>query len=427
MARQVRVASRALRRGRRLRARSSEVPPPATSFEASAGDETEPDEEPAVPTPDTRRLDESGDTKREEKRARDRYSRPAAPNLALFEEDEDEDEDAAEPSADDAQSLAGDPPDDAGSDDTEQGAKSDAIPAPRISAYSRPPAPSLDFGASDDEPESAPDPNATTLISREGPRPSRPSQSPVSVVDAADEDVPSDGDADHELGFVPEVDEPPISAQASSADGETEGKFFRQSEATLAPVVDELGPLSEGPLEPTLLSPAEASRRRTLRRVVGLGVIAAGLVTLALVATSAFTSDEQPASGQRGAPAAEAATEAKPAPEPPKAEPKAAAPTAIPTAEIGQELPDDYDEVEKQTLALLNDRKFAEAIPYAEKLIQLKPESAFGYRCLGSALQDLGRQAEAQKVYSDCATNATKGEVLECTALGGHNKNLLKK
>lgn len=473
MARQVRVASRALRRGRRLRPRASEVPPAADAPPAdvappaavpssgtSAEARGELDEEPAVPTPDTRRLEAAAEAEGTKDRQKDRFARPAAPNLDLFgassDAQEADDEHASEreleavdaepPARDDALDSGEDSVDAAGDDALDSGddaldAAGDAaneraevqaavgedVPAPRVSAYSRPPAPSLDFGASDDEPESQPDPNATTLISREGPRPSRPSQSPVSVVDAADEGVPSLLDAEADLDFVPEDDEPPISAQASSADGEpaADGKFFRQSEATLAPVVDEVDPLSEGPLEPTLLSPAEASRRRTLRRVVGVGVIAAGLLTLGLVAKSAMT-DEQPAAGERSAPAAEVATEAEPEAAPAKVEPKVEAAAVAPSAAVGATVPEDYDEVEKQTLELLNDRKFEAAIPFAEKLIQLKPESAFGYRCLGSALQDLGRQADAQKIYSDCATNATKGEVLECTALGGYNKNIKK-
>jgi len=70
----------------------------------------------------------------------------------------------------------------------------------------------------------------------------------------------------------------------------------------------------------------------------------------------------------------------------------------------------------------LNAREFEKASALARRLIELKPASAFGYRCLGSALQDLGRDAEAREVYSECATNATKGEVYECSALGGRKK-----
>lgn len=102
------------------------------------------------------------------------------------------------------------------------------------------------------------------------------------------------------------------------------------------------------------------------------------------------------------------------------AEPTGSAPPPMDTSATE---PDDavavYDDVRRETLRLLNERKLKEAEASARKLIELRPDDALGYRCLGSTLQDQGRVDEAKAVYSDCVTDATKGDVLECSQLGG--------
>ena len=78
-----------------------------------------------------------------------------------------------------------------------------------------------------------------------------------------------------------------------------------------------------------------------------------------------------------------------------------------------------FDAVAAEALRLLNARQFDQAVVQARRLIALNPKSAYGYRCLGSALQDLGDNAAARAVYSDCVRQANQGDVLECSALGG--------
>jgi tetratricopeptide (TPR) repeat protein len=104
------------------------------------------------------------------------------------------------------------------------------------------------------------------------------------------------------------------------------------------------------------------------------------------------------------------ATAAEEAPAPAEAAPAEAAPAVDDS---------DFEALSKETVRLLSAREFDKAMPLARRLIDLRPDSAFGYRCLGSALQDLGKMKEAREVYSECVTNAKKGEVLECSALGG--------
>jgi len=79
----------------------------------------------------------------------------------------------------------------------------------------------------------------------------------------------------------------------------------------------------------------------------------------------------------------------------------------------------DIKVVTAKTLDLLNEKDYEQAEKWARRLIELNPESAFGYRCLGSALQDQGKIVEARGVYSMCVANATKGAVQECSQLGG--------
>jgi hypothetical protein len=264
------------------------------------------------------------------------------------------------------------------------------------------------------------DPNATTLISEPGIPSSqtglRPSSPPVSVEEAL---------AEH----------PPVSVGNA---------FFRGVEGSLAPVTEELDASSVR--APILLTDEQQARRNRLRRIVVGAVAAVALLGVGLVAkatlgrssaepapVAAVAPVEQPAAQ----PAAEEETEgaklasAEPAADPasqdqaattdaptePSAEPEAAAAAAgAPDASVP------YAKVKERTLELLNKRQFEAAIPWAQRLIALEPTDSFGYRCLGSALQDLQRIEEAHKAYSDCVTHATKGAVRECGALGGQKQ-----
>jgi len=414
MARRVRVASRAIRRGRRLKARRSDAPPASTAASgdngvqhlAVAAKRHIDDEEPAGDEI------ESGQVRR--------HSRPSEPVDGFDGADEP-------PSSSLEDELVDEPP-------------------MRKKKYSRPPAPLLEFssGAARQEPErlsaagddEEADPNATTLVSQEGPRSPRPSRSEVGVVEADDE-PPSEDVAKRtaEPGFVPEQDEPPISAPAKEPEAGAEPPevervpssrnrgVFRQDDATPESAVDEE---PEEVRAEAVVSPELARRRQRLRRGVGVIVAAAALVTLGLVARATISDEPAHAERHQATAAVVVATEAPAAVE-------ARAPTVdepVVADESDRDLDKsdsaaeplasgEYGEVSKTTLKHLNDRDFEKAIPWANKLIEMRPHSAFGYRCLGSALQDLGRYAEAQKVYSQCVTNATKGEFEECGALGG--------
>jgi len=420
MARRVRVASRAIRRGRRLKARPSDAPPATmTSWEDGDG---HPLDVAAIRADE----DEAPDSDEIESGPVRRWSRPAAPAL-----DFDESDEPSSPMSEESWI--------------------DEDPVVRKSKYSRPPAPMLDFSApaaaEQPAPESAGDeddeidPNATTLVSQMGPRASRPPPSRVSVVEADDE--PSSDETARwaaEPGFVPEAEEPPISTPLAEPELAVEsedvvqipsslgGGFFRQHDASLVPVVDDLPEeRQEEDLAEGLLTHKEEQRRRRLRRGVGAGVVAIGVLTLGLVAKA--TMSEQPAHAERHqATAAAVIASDVPATVEAKAlqlnEPvideESDSETIDEDDSVAAEVPSgDYHQVTDATLKHLNEGEFEKSIPWSMKLIEMRPQRAFGYRCLGSALQDLGRYSEAQQVYSQCVTGATKGEVGECGALGG--------
>jgi hypothetical protein len=440
MARRVKVASRAVRRGRRLRARASEVPPAAASQPASAPElddeiDVDRDDEPAVLTPETRRLapqrepepSEAPVTEVLEVAPAPRFSRPSAPLLdfgaAL-------DVPAGLPDAE---------PDDAAEEVA-------AAPAPRISSFTRPSAPLLDFGSTADvssdgampeerdddmvvtEGAEGTDPNATTLVSSSGPGASQPPPSPVRIVEAGViaegviaegeiaegrelEDGGDDGARDNDDEIDVTIPRPPRAP-------------LRSIESSLAPVVDDVDAGDDETSAPALLTPEEERRRRALRRGVGVAVLGAGVVTLVLVGKAMLSAPAEAPASRPGANAAEAPRDEAPATAPAKtsAGPTSQVTTPAPAASdgtVGAAPSGDFDALGDETVKLLSKRKFEEAIPLAKKLIEMRPGSAFGYRCLGSAYQDLGRYHEAQEVYTQCATHATEGEVRECTALGG--------
>ena len=435
MSKRVMVASRAIRRGRRLRARST-MPPPPQAGEAIADEASQQTAIEPPPAP------ESGEGLLGERRPSDAPADDGEP--ALGEEAEVVEEQVQE------------------QDDEEDG------PLDRTSGYSRPPAPAFDFGGSGDDedeetagrtdvamafdeddeeppvltpitrkviPEEGEDPNATTLISVPSPRPAStpPPPSQITIEEAApsSERLGTSAQVEtDEAGFVPEGEEPPISEPSRDVDALTEQASpsspladvrvgYRDEDASLAPVVDDLALEDEAEL--ALFEAAADKRRHSLRRVVGAVLAAVVVGTVALIVASALRGGEEP-SAQAAPPAAiPPAPVAEQAPSdgesavPASAEeaPVEAAADAAPAVE------GDYDTLSTQTLELLNDREFDRARELAERLVALEPDNAFGYRCLGSALQDMGKIREAREVYSQCVSKATKGEVSECRALGG--------
>ncbi|MCA9624179.1 MAG: hypothetical protein KC731_34380, partial [Myxococcales bacterium] len=273
------------------------------------------------------------------------------------------------------------------------------------------------------------DPNATTLVSPRGPRPrSEPPPSVIGIEEAAPLSDDGDRDRDQPVGFVAEDDEPPL-----SADDEPRGR-----EETLVPVVDDIA-LAEQEEARRLLEAIE-TRQTRLRRGVAMVLGAIALVAIGLVVRAKLDPTPEPSlatappsglSGRRAAPVAATDTKATDTASKPltdevkKDAPEAAAATEEKASEDEQAevVPEgDYKALSTETLELLNKRKFEDAVVTARRLVELDPDNAFGYRCLGAALQDQGKVAEAREVYSQCVTRATKGEVAECGALGGSRK-----
>lgn len=221
------------------------------------------------------------------------------------------------------------------------------------------------------------------------------------------------------------------------------GAFFREGHETLAPVVEELDERDDEPPPPSM-TPAQRQRQRRMRRGVGLAVGAMAMIGIALAGAAAFMEPRAHAERHQATAASAAAPEihepaiedvaaAEAAPADVAADEGAAAPagesgeadatTEDASGAAGEaQLESDYDKVSQVTLRLLNQRKFGDAEGWARRLVELEPGNAFGYRCLGSALQDLNRIKEARDVYSECVKHATKGDVYECSALGGSAK-----
>jgi hypothetical protein len=321
----------------------------------------------------------------------------------------------------------------------------EAVDLPRRSSSSRPPAPAFDLKPAGPAVDAAP-PAAV----EESEEAAAPLPEPLEAAPATAE---GEEGASSEAAAANAAEAPSSDAQESETpmpttrparrrrggvdDSLLDGSFFNVPQESLAPVVDDVREDHEEPNAPPPLTAEQRQRRARLRRGVGLGVGFAALVTLGLAAKIALTSspayavrpqeqvDEAPAPVAADKPAA-APEESEPADTKSGASEKLAAESAAEGADSAEgpktRLPApglSYDEVRKETLRLLTDGEFAAAIPWAQRLIQIDPTNAFGYRCLGAAHQDLGRMADARNAYSACVKYATKGNTYECSALGG--------
>jgi hypothetical protein len=484
MSERVRVASRALRRGRRLRSRSSQIPPapaavPSDPLRGDAGAGEEPGvpearQAPAAPAEPARarysRPPAPALSFEREERApswqphpRSRHSRPPAPVLGLDtprvppvpppprdlqleldthpaieppaspvlestlesrradplvarvvpEPPHDEDRDAPDPEDRAAVELPSDP-----SLERTMPSSDPATPDTRKLGGRR-------DGGDGIDPTDAPAERSATTARGLGVR------TTAATLDAAQQ-ARADDASRLTTPVAIEISElPPDSVPASLRDD-----FFRD-EVESYPPIEEIEP-SRADVERTRpLSAEEASRRKRLRRGVGLAVGAVAALALTLAAKAVLSPTAERAERHAATAASVMASEA----------PLALLQTARRSGDVGETsalpvaapqdpdvaaapdlaLPVDSDPalldlVTKETLRLLNERRFEEAAVWARKLIAMAPDNAFGYRCLGAALQDLGRNDEARETYSQCVTNAKRDDVYECGALGGRKK-----
>jgi len=205
----------------------------------------------------------------------------------------------------------------------------------------------------------------------------------------------------------------------------------------LQPQVEATEPLRDS-VSPQVLEAAadEAERRYTggpPSRFFGASLVAVGLLSVAAVAVAA------PEQGTRSAAASVAATSfagtavtgagsalaaAKPtfqraAPEPFTWDWLVAA--EVPDIEVGYATEPQITpaEIREQTLATLAAGRSVEALVWAQAFVDAEPDHALSYLCLGAALQDLGRAAEAQAAYDQCVRRASRGDASECYNLGG--------
>jgi tetratricopeptide (TPR) repeat protein len=307
----------------------------------------------------------------------------------------------------------------------------DAAPGPAAPKYySRPPAPVMTFEPVDDD-------EALAELSAED------DVDPYAL--EAREFLRGVGSLDREA-VAPEV-----AIIASQGDDKGLERSFLNTES-LAPVAYEADHEEEDvPSESAggnadWLSDTEKNRRWRLRRVVG-GVVAAAAVAMVSFGVKASLQDQSQAAVSVPSESKAAAAAAV---SPLTAETKTSKPIGA-SGETGVVVKVDANEEEAevsgaaveeeasdaatdQTVAMndrelraaivarLNRGKFEEAIPLAQKLIERQPENAFGYRCLGSAYQDLGRQTEARAVYDECVKTGRTGRVVECSQLGGRNR-----
>jgi hypothetical protein len=420
---------RPVRRGRRLDARRTSAAPEAPSSAALPSEEAEPAAE-AVG-------------------ARSKHSRPPAPSFELGRallDEEAPDEQAPDEQALDEQALDEQAPDEqaldgASADDDQrfeeqldERAQDLAAEEALESIGAESIGTEMALALEDDE-EKAPDtprdagwlrnssPPSTDLLARAG--------SPIE--ERADEASDEDGDADDDASERDAREHPASEQLASDEELDDDSApservieipslrklsledAARLEQESFPPVVEELDGEEREP--EVVLSQEQLRRRGSLRRLVAAAVVVVGALSVGLAAKATISPDPLYAQRQgvaavaRLGPDAAAAARAKRAEVPPAQveEPSEAAPA----------IDGSYEELSRRVVGLLNERKFEEAIPVGERLIELEPASAFGYRCLGSALQDLGRTKEARAIYSACASSANKGEVFECSALGG--------
>lgn len=305
----------------------------------------------------------------------------------------------------------------------------DSVPGPETPKhYSRPPAPVMVFEPVED------DEALSELTDEDGPGP---------VTLAAPETLRGVGSVDRGA-VAPEV------AIIAAQDDEPglDSSFFNTE--SLAPVAYEAdqdeaqAELESAESDAAWLSDVEKNRRARLRRIVGGVVAAAALAIVSFGLKAGLQPQSQAAAtvsseGQAAAAASPLAAETK-ASKPIAASGETGVVVKVDANEQAPEVLAETDEEETSeaatdpTMAMndgelraaivmqLNRGKFEEAIPLAEKLIERQPENAFGYRCLGSAYQDLGRQAEARAVYDECVKTGRTGRVIECSQLGGRNR-----
>jgi tetratricopeptide (TPR) repeat protein len=223
---------------------------------------------------------------------------------------------------------------------------------------------------------------------------------------------------------LPEI--PSARALASHTEMNALDEAFFSSETT----EDSFPPMIEDEpreIEQLPPSPAVLARRRRYRRVVGAVVAMGVLVLLGGLGKSLFSSEAEAAewSGEplvSTALVAESVVEkavgtSETIEEPRRIEREVQA--EEPAPKEPEKPTEKVDNPRAEALALLNRGKMKEAIPMAQAAIEKEPDQALGYLYLGSALQDLGKRAEAISAYSDCVRHATIGPVGECRAMGG--------
>ncbi|MBI4702253.1 MAG: hypothetical protein HY744_14080 [Deltaproteobacteria bacterium] len=179
-----------------------------------------------------------------------------------------------------------------------------------------------------------------------------------------------------------------------------------------------------------------AGRATGVRRSVGAAAMLGTLLGMGAIALSPDSSEpvrpaaaSLPAAEPMVGPVAEAAlaggTEMQSSDgrgEAASCEPTEAAPPAEPSSPAGPVVrvnQESVGQLRTETVRLLSEGRFKLASALARDLIEADPRHAFGYLCLGSALQDLGKWKQAVDVYSDCVRHAEQGAVWECRALGG--------
>jgi len=240
---------------------------------------------------------------------------------------------------------------------------------------------------------------------------------PITVSPGVDAPVPAVDSVDSALPAEP--------APGSLRVSDLEAGFFRFD--SFPPVVEDLDSAESEPSEPPL-SPELLARRSGLRKLVGAAVAGVAALAVVAVAIGAFGGGTDPVALKAApvegpsevvghgvaSPRFDGALAAAPA--------KPAARSAADQASIastGAAPVEDPSDLRAEAVQLLQSRKLAEAAQVARTLIAAEPDHAFGYRCLGAALQDQGKWSEALEIYGSCAKHAQRGEVGECVALGG--------
>ncbi|MBI4701704.1 MAG: hypothetical protein HY744_11195 [Deltaproteobacteria bacterium] len=175
----------------------------------------------------------------------------------------------------------------------------------------------------------------------------------------------------------------------------------------------------EPPDEPT---PELLARRARLRKAVGgaVGVLALGLV--AMLGQGPIARTVAAATARHHAPvpalaAAGALVTPVPAPSPTPSAGHQPGTKAVAPAVAAQVASPGQQDVRLETVRLLSHRELDQAAASARKLIAADPADAFGYLCLGAALQDQGKVAQAREIYVACHRRTTRGNRAECGAL----------